>query len=130
MNTNTDPNAWEVIVVEDQSDLAEVVAKILRHHGITVHITANAVECLDLLATVKPTLIITDLAMPGMDGWQMLEHLRSEAATASIPVVAITAYHSPEVADSAIRVGFDAYFPKPVEAGSFVTRLVEVFAAA
>src|SRR5262245_50042930 len=126
----TDTSSWEVIIVEDQPDLAEVVAKILRFHNIRVHITNNGPECLELLHHFTPTMIISDLAMPGMDGWTLLENLRANPATASIPVVAITAYHSTEVADSAIRVGFDAYFPKPVDAGTFVTRLVEVFATA
>lgn len=126
---STDTSQWEVIVVEDQPDIAEVVAKILRFHSIRVHITHNGPECLRLLQSITPTLIISDLAMPGMDGWTLLENLRAVANTASIPVVAITAYHSSEVASSAIRVGFDAYFPKPVDAGSFVTKLVEILGA-
>lgn len=129
MLTN-DTSIWEVILVEDQGDLAEVLAKILRHRNIRVHMTSSAQECLKLLERVTPTLIITDLAMPGMDGWGMLDALRSERATANIPVVAVTAYHSPEVADTAVKVGFNAYFPKPIDAGSFVSRLVEIFAVA
>ena len=125
-----DVSLWEVIIVEDQPDLAEVIAKILRFHKIRVHIANNGPECLELLQQLRPTLIISDLAMPGMDGWTLLDNLRANVATANIPVVAITAYHSNEVADNAIRVGFDAYFPKPVDAGTFVTRLVEVFATA
>lgn len=117
---------WKVILVEDTFDDQEVVARLLKHHGIEVFIAKNGDECLDLLQQVEPTLIITDLAMPRRDGWQTLVGVRSDVRTAHIPVIAITAYHAADVAEDAMRAGFDGYFPKPLNPQLFVPRLMEI----
>lgn len=109
--------------MEDQEDSLQVVSQILEYHGIRVHVARNGFECLDMLSRVAPTLVIMDLAMPGMDGWETLAQMRSSPATAHIPVVAVTAYDSVNVAQDALQAGFNAYFPKPVEATSFVQHL-------
>ena len=94
-------NDWRVLIVEDEQDSIRMVSKILSHHGIQVHVANNGYECLDALGSLDPTLIVMDLAMPEMDGWETLAALRSDTATSHIPVVAITAYHSANVADDA-----------------------------
>ncbi len=114
---------WKIIVVEDTFDDQQVVSYMLQHYGIEVFIAHNGDECLQLLQDVEPTLIVTDLAMPQRDGWQTLVLLRSNAKTAHIPVVAITAYHNAEVAEDAMRMGFDGYFQKPLNPQTFVSRL-------
>ncbi len=117
---------WKIIVVEDTYDDQQVVSYMLRHYGIEVHIAHNGDECLEMLNTIQPTCIVTDLAMPIRDGWQTLSAVRAEARTAHIPIIAITAYHATDVAESAIRAGFDGYFPKPLNPQTFVTRLQEI----
>jgi CheY-like chemotaxis protein len=61
-----------------------------------------------------------------MDGWGLLSTIRNNPKTASIPAVAVTAFHSSNVAQEAIKAGFDAYFPKPIEATSFVRELERI----
>ncbi|MBI5958193.1 MAG: response regulator [Chloroflexi bacterium] len=117
---------WQVLIVEDEQDSVQVVSQILLHYGVTVHVARNGFECLDTLQKLIPTLIITDLAMPGLDGWQTLMEIRANAKTAHIPVVAITAYHSANVAQNAIEAGFDAYFPKPFEPTTFMESLARL----
>jgi two-component system, sensor histidine kinase ChiS len=114
---------WNVIVVEDTYDDQQLVSRMLQHYGVNVQIARNGNECLELLDQMEPTLVITDLAMPQKDGWQTLVAIRSSVATAHIPVIAITAYHSADVAEDAVQAGFDAYFPKPLNPNSFVERL-------
>ncbi|MBE2270500.1 MAG: response regulator [Anaerolinea sp.] len=113
----------KVIVVEDLFDDGQVISKLLEHHGVEVYITRNGDECLQLLQDVEPILVITDLAMPRRDGWQTLVGIRSNARTAHIPVIAITAYHSAEVAADALRAGFDGYLPKPINPQGFMQYL-------
>lgn len=125
MNTST----WKVIIVEDTYDDQQLISRILEHHGVTVYLARNGVECLKLLEDVEPTLVVTDLAMPSKDGWQTLVAIRSNAATAHIPVIAMTAYHSADVAEDALNAGFDGYFPKPVHPQTFVSRLAEIVSA-
>lgn len=114
---------WTVLVVEDESDSMELVQGILEYYGINCLPAVTAEDALKILERATPTLIITDLALPGMDGWAFLDRLKGSRAWSKIPRIAITAYHSAELATQAIEYGFDAYFPKPIEATSFVREL-------
>jgi CheY-like chemotaxis protein len=117
---------WHILVVEDEFDSLQMVSKILSYHGITVEVAHNGHECLDRLTQFEPTLIITDLAMPGMDGWELLHAVRSDPHTQHIPVVAMTAYDSVGVVDAAQQAGFDGYLPKPVDPRSLVQHLAAI----
>ena len=123
MTANTN---WRVLVIEDENDSMEVVQEILEHYHIESYGAYSAEEALDMLDQVAPTLLIVDLALPGMDGWSLLNTIRSRPETAHIPAVAVTAFHSANVAQEAINAGFNAYFSKPIEAASFVQELDRV----
>ena len=116
MTTFTAP----VLVVEDEYDSQQMVSKILQHQGMEVYVAHNGRECMDMVLQVRPFVVITDLSMPGMDGWETLEALRLNPQTSHLPVIAMTAYHSVAVAADAQRAGFDAYFSKPLDLPSFV----------
>ena len=117
---------WTIIVVEDTFDDVELASAILTYHGATVKIANNGHECLQMLAEFEPKLIITDLAMPGMDGWEMLQRIRAADLTRHIPVVAMTAYDSVDVAHDADNAGFDAYFAKPLSPRTLVQDLLKL----
>jgi len=117
---------WRVLIVEDERDSIQMVSDLLRYHGCEVHVARNGRECLAALDELDPTLVIMDLAMAEMDGWETLAEIRANSRTAHIPVVAITAFHSIGVARDAIRAGFDAYHPKPLDPTTFVDHLVEL----
>lgn len=122
-----DLSRWHVLIVEDELDSIVMVREILNHYGVRdVLVARNGFECLDIVSEVEPTVIVTDLAMPEMDGWRVLSEIRANPATAHIPVVAITAYHSANVAQDAMRMGFDAYFAKPFDPASFINGLASV----
>lgn len=120
---------WQVLVVEDERDSLQMISKILTHHGAQVHVAGNGFECVNMLQGLEPTIIISDLAMPEMDGWETLEHVRANPQTAAIPMVAVTAYHSVNVAQDAIQAGFDAYYSKPLDAFSFIESLMGIVEA-
>ncbi|MBL8164498.1 MAG: response regulator [Anaerolineae bacterium] len=117
---------WLVLVVEDDYDSTKMVAKVLEHHQIRYDTVGNGAECIQALERFIPTLIVMDLAMPVMDGWRTLSEIRANPNTAHIPVVAITAYSSPNVAADAQLAGFDGYFPKPLHPIRFVQELVKI----
>ena len=117
---------WTVIVVEDTYDDIQLVSAILKHNNINVKVAKNGKECLELLEVMEPTLIITDLAMPEMDGWEMLSAIRSNVMKSHIPVVAVTAYDSVDVAYDALNSGFDAYIAKPLSIRTFVDQLQQI----
>jgi CheY-like chemotaxis protein len=122
----SDIATWEVLVVEDEPDSMDVVQEIFGYYNIRTHSAYSAEEALELMKSINPTLLILDLALPMMDGWGLLSAIRSNPKTANIPAVAVTAFHSSNVAQEAIKAGFDAYFPKPIEATSFVRELERI----
>jgi CheY-like chemotaxis protein len=117
---------WRVLIVEDEQDSMEVVQEILGYYNIETYGAFNAEDALAMVAEIQPTLFILDLALPTMDGWGLLAALRKNPTTAHIPAVAVTAFHSANVAQQAIQAGFDAYFSKPIEATSFVRELERI----
>ncbi len=117
---------WTVIVVEDEDDSMDLAQGLLGYHGIHSLAAPTAEEALQVLNDVTPTLILIDLALPGMDGWSLLKEIRRTKRLANVPCVAMTAYHTAELADEAIRAGFDAYFAKPLDATSFVRELAVI----
>jgi CheY-like chemotaxis protein len=123
------PAAWKVFLVEDEFDSVQMVSKILSHAGAQIFVARNGRECLEQVHSIDPTVIIMDLAMPEMDGWETLVELRANPNTAHIPVIAITAYHSDSVQEDAQRVGFDGYFPKPLSPTNFVNHLGNIIAS-
>jgi CheY-like chemotaxis protein len=114
---------WNVLVVEDEADSMELVQGLLSHYGIHCVGATSGEEALHILEKITPTLIILDLALPGVDGWGVLKAVRSSNVLSQIPCVAITAFHTPELAEQAIRAGFNAYFAKPIDSTSFVREL-------
>jgi hypothetical protein len=116
---------WKLLVVEDDPDGQEVVSRILRYHSIPFEAASNGEEALAQLSDC--TGVIIDLNLPGIDGWSLLNEIKRIPQTAHLQCVAITAYHSAEVAVKAIQMGFAAYFPKPLEPTSFVRELERMF---
>jgi CheY-like chemotaxis protein len=117
---------WNVLIVEDEYDSIQVMTRVLTHHGATVYVARNGRECLRILKDFTPSVILMDLDMPIMDGWETLAQIRANPGTKHLPVVAITAYHSANVAEDAARAGFNDYFPKPVSIRSIMPRLEQI----
>jgi CheY-like chemotaxis protein len=114
---------WLVLVIEDETDSLEFVQGLLEHHGINSIGVSSGEQALDAIQEIRPNLIIVDLALPGLNGWDLLKRFKAAPALKQVPMVAITAYHTAELAEQAIEAGFDAYFAKPLDATSFVREL-------
>jgi two-component system CheB/CheR fusion protein len=112
-----------VLVVEDENDSMELVQGVLEYHGVHSVGASTGEEALALLEKMHPALIVIDLALPGVDGWGVLKNVRANPKLTGVPCVAITAFHTPELAEEAIVAGFDAYFAKPFDTTSFVREL-------
>jgi len=112
-----------ILVVEDDVDGQEVVEHILRHHNLPADIVSDGEEAIERLATNQYSAAILDLSLPKIDGWTLLATIHDDAKTANLPCIAVTAFHSAEVAIKAIEAGFVAYFPKPLDPTSFVREL-------
>jgi CheY-like chemotaxis protein len=117
---------WQVLVVEDEIDSRDVVQDLLHYHGVRCQSTGTAEDALHLLQTVVPDMVVIDLALPAMDGWGLLRAIRDDRRLANVPCVAVTAYHSVEVARKAVQAGFAGYFAKPIDPGTFVQDLAQL----
>jgi len=117
---------WNLLVVEDDPDGQEVVNRILKHHRISHDTVSNAEDAWDMLQENNYTAAIIDLHLPGKDGWSLFNQIKADGNLSHVKCVAVTAYHSAETAYQAVEDGFTAYFPKPLEATSFVRELQNV----
>lgn|SRR5574341_1161084 len=120
MPTDQQISQWKVLIVDDDSDNLGIPEQYLAHHGAEVRTAENGEEGLKALEGWKPTLILLDLSMPVMDGWEMLKKVRADPATADVPVIALTAHAMPEDEQRVLEAGFSGYISKPFMLPTFV----------
>jgi len=102
-----------VLIVDDDRDMRIIGRTILRHFGFDVAEATNAEEARRSIGTSVPDLILTELSLPGEDGWALTRQIRSNAGCATIPIIAITGYLHPNARERAAEAGFSAYLTKP-----------------
>lgn len=107
-------SATRVLVVEDDASSADILTHLLEHHQMRVSRAATGESAMQMLNENDYDLIIIDLALPGVDGWQVFDHLQSLPHLEDSIAVALTAYYTPFLAQEARRKGFAAAYPKPV----------------
>ena len=95
-----------ILVVEDDATMQKMALKILRSRGFSCELARNGREAVTMAATLKPGLILMDLSLPEMNGWEATRALKADPALAQIPVVAITAHAM--VGDRETAIGPDA----------------------
>lgn len=117
---------WVIVLVDDEADSLEVAEILLMQYGAEVHTASNGVEGLTLIRKVRPKFVVTDLSMPGMDGWSLIEAMQHDRSMHEIPIVALTAHAMAGDRDRAIAAGFHNYLTKPLTPKSFYTDLMGV----
>jgi len=118
---------FPVLVVDDDTDTREAMKSVLELHGYSVVTAADGSEALVRLRNgLKPCLILLDLMMPGMDGFQFVNEKRQDPCISAIPVVIYSGHH--DAKSDAARLGAEGYFQKPVEVQSLLN-LVETYRA-
>ncbi len=119
---------WHILVVEDDPDGQEVVSTILQHLNLSIEVANNVVEAEELLFASgdRYRAAIIDLALPGKNGWELLAEILEHPDTVELPCIAVTAFHTSKLREDAIKAGFTAYFPKPIDATAFARRLEEL----
>jgi CheY-like chemotaxis protein len=118
-----------VLLVEDNEDNRLVYATILRHHGFLVLEAENGELGVRLAREARPHAILMDISLPIMDGWRATELLKSEPATAQIPIIALTAHALSKDREKAKVVGCDGYLTKPCDPSRVIAELNRVIEA-
>jgi CheY-like chemotaxis protein len=114
-----------VLVVDDHGDARDVLALVLRERGADVHLAAGVAEALDVMARATIDVIVSDLAMPGADGYQLIAAVRA-ARGGDFPAVALTAYAGGDVRERAIAAGFSAHATKPLDPEDLIELIVKL----
>ena len=131
---DTDPGGMvrldgiRVLVVDDEPDAREVLGTILGAAGADVALASSAKEALESLASFAPDVLVSDVGMPGDDGYAMIRRVREGGSRfARVPALALTAYASPEDARHAVLSGFDTHLAKPVEPATLTAVVSRLF---
>ena len=104
-----------VLIVEDNEDNRIVYSTILRHHGFRVSEALDGEAGIAKARQELPDIILMDISIPLIDGWEVTQTLKRDAATSHIPVIALTAHAMPGDRERAMEVGCDGYLAKPCE---------------
>jgi CheY-like chemotaxis protein len=111
--TKKKANRPRVLLVDDYSDAREMYGEYLEYSGYDVIEAANGIEALQRAVDDKPDIILMDLSLPVMDGWEATRRLKADERTAGIPVVALTGHALAGISDGAREAGCDSFVTKP-----------------
>lgn len=115
-----------VLLVDDYADAREMYSFYLEHHGYRVEEAADGHEALDKARSLSPSIILLDLSLPGIDGWQLAQMLKDDSRTAGIPIIALTAHALSGEHERALAAGCDAFVTKPCLPHVLVSELERV----
>jgi len=119
----------KILVAEDEQDIQKVIKITLKFKGgFNVSFANNGLEVLEHVKQDKPQLIILDVMMPRMDGYETCRRLKAEPETASIPVVFLTAKAQEKEIEEGLKLGAIDYIKKPFEPDEFVAKVKSILA--
>lgn len=116
----------QILLVEDDTDTLEFQSFLLEQHGATVTAVASGVEALQALEQFIPDVIVSDIGMEGMDGYGLMQQIRSRPPTqgGAVPAIALTAYAAEIDQKKALQAGFQSHLTKPLEPKRFVSEIM------
>lgn len=112
-----------VLVVDDSSDGREMLVEYLAFRQFPVAEAQSGAEAIDVARRIQPDIILMDLSMPGVDGWEATRRLRADPATGSTIIVAVTAHAYPREQDAARAAGCDVVIAKPFDLSALADAL-------
>lgn len=112
-----------ILLVEDNEDNRIIYSTVLRHVGYEVLEAQDGVEAIELARAKLPDLILMDISIPVIDGWEATRVLRQDPLTRHIPIIALTAHALADDRERALEMGFTAYLAKPVEPRAVVAEV-------
>jgi len=114
-----------ILVVEDHADARDLVAAVLEGAGARVLVVSSAEEAIETVRQIRPDVLLTDLGLPGEDGYALLR--RFQALYPNVPAIALTAYARTSDRERALAHGFDRYLIKPIEPDELVSEIASVW---
>jgi CheY-like chemotaxis protein len=117
-----------ILLVEDNELNRDMLSRRLERRGYEVLIAVDGEEGLRLAASAKPDLVLMDMSLPVLDGWEATRRLKSDAATRHLPVLGLTAHAMPADRDKVLEAGCDEYDTKPVELPRLIAKIEALLA--
>jgi DNA-binding response OmpR family regulator len=111
---------YKVLIIDDDPAMTELVGLLLKTHGLDAYMANSGEDGLQMIHKISPDVVILDLMMPGMDGWQVCSQVRMFS---SVPILILSALDSPGLVARALDGGADDYLVKPVASGVMVAHL-------
>ena len=105
----------KILLVEDNEDNRDMLSRRLERKGFVVTLAVDGQDGINKAEEDSPDLILMDMSLPVMDGWEATKHLKADSETANIPVIALTAHAMSSDREKAIEAGCDDYDTKPVD---------------
>ena len=123
-----DLNGLKVMVVDDEIDTCDLLKTVLSKQGARVTTAQSATAALKLISKTKPDLLISDVAMPGTDGYEFMRRIRSlpKELGGAVPAVALTAYAREQDRKRALSAGYQMHLTKPIEVAELSATLVHL----
>jgi CheY-like chemotaxis protein len=113
----------KILCVEDSDDGLFMLHRRLTRAGYDVKVATNGKEGVEWAKTLLPDLIVMDLNLPGLDGWEATRQLKNQPETKHIPIIVCTAHTSEKSRDKAFAAGCDEYETKPIDFGGLVQKI-------
>lgn len=123
-------STWRVLIIDDEPDNLELAAITLEFNGAVVAKAADGQSGLAMVDTFRPTVILLDLSMPHIDGWEVQRRLRARPELNFMPIIAVTANAMPDDAMRVSQSGFEGYVTKPFRIADFLNDLKSFVAKA
>jgi CheY-like chemotaxis protein len=117
-----------VLLVEDNLHNRRIFAGILQHYGYTVREALNGAEAVELARSLRPDIILMDLSLPVLDGWEATRRIKDDPELRPIPIIALTAHAMAGDEGHALDAGCDAYLSKPISPKKVVAAVQEMLA--
>src|SRR5204863_2980669 len=114
-STAPSPRPMSVLVVDDNMDVAESTAIVLRVTGCEVHLAHDGKSALESVTRLSPDVVLLDIGLPGMDGYQVAEQIRARPEHKGTLLLAVSGYGQEEHRDRSMKAGFDCHLVKPID---------------
>lgn len=114
------------LLVEDNENNRYLLTLLLEHAGLLVVTAGNGRSALEIARMKKPDIILLDIQMPEMDGYELAGHLKKDPELAGIPIVGVSSFAMPGDREVALRMGFAGYIEKPVDPEHFGEMVINI----
>jgi two-component system cell cycle response regulator DivK len=116
----------KILLVEDNELNADMLLRRLKKRGYDVHLATDGQQAVDMTAALSPTLVLMDISLPLIDGCEATRRIRANQATATVPIIALTAHALPYERARALEAGCDDYDTKPVDLERLLGKITAV----